>query len=227
VEEATEDHMGIDGEDQQYPALFDLYDAMQFPVPECRHLGRTDYEPHVGPEKPAVAVDMAADDSPFRRWMSVLKRRHLHRHKDTEAGTPNAPVPPADVSAPMLSSFLHVHVPEPLQQYSSSVSSSLDYVTAMKSASITVAGTSIAGNSDVARLQARIRLGKRSSTFSDVRKSTDSNSGSNAGNLGPILDESAWLRSIQRRKIVEEIISSEESYICDLKVLINVSRSLC
>jgi hypothetical protein len=54
-----------------------------------------------------------------------------------------------------------------------------------------------------------------------VRKSTDSNT----ANLGPIIDESAWLRSVQRRKIVEEIISSEESYIGDLKILINVSSA--
>lgn len=45
---------------------------------------------------------------------------------------------------------------------------------------------------------------------------------SHRGLLGPIMDESAWLRSLQRRKIVEELIASEEGYIADLKVLINV-----
>lgn len=45
---------------------------------------------------------------------------------------------------------------------------------------------------------------------------------SHRGTLGPIIDESAWLRSLQRRKIVEELIVSEEGYIADLKILINV-----
>ena len=45
---------------------------------------------------------------------------------------------------------------------------------------------------------------------------------SNAGSLGPIIDEGAWLRSVQRRKVLEELIASEESYIGDMKVLVNV-----
>lgn len=44
---------------------------------------------------------------------------------------------------------------------------------------------------------------------------------SNAGSLGPIIDEGAWLRSVQRRKVLEELIASEESYIGDMKVLVN------
>lgn len=65
------------------------------------------------------------------------------------------------------------------------------------------------------------RFGNRSSN-TDARRSIDSN----RGGLGPVLDESAWLRSLQRRKVVEELIASEESYIADLKVLINVRESV-
>lgn len=42
------------------------------------------------------------------------------------------------------------------------------------------------------------------------------------GTLGRIVDESAWLRSLQRRKIVEELIVSEAGYIDDSKILIHV-----
>lgn len=42
------------------------------------------------------------------------------------------------------------------------------------------------------------------------------------GTLGPTVDESAWLRSLQRRKIVEELVVSEAGYIADLKILIYV-----
>jgi hypothetical protein len=88
----------------------------------------------------------------------------------------------------------------------------------MKSATMTNASTSIAPRSEHG-IQGRGRIGNRSSHYSDIRRSLDSH----PGPLGPIVDESAWLRSLQRRKIVEELIASEESYIADLKVLINVS----
>jgi hypothetical protein len=45
---------------------------------------------------------------------------------------------------------------------------------------------------------------------------------SHRGTLGPILDESAWLRPLQRRNIDEELVASEEGYIADVEILINV-----
>lgn len=39
-----------------------------------------------------------------------------------------------------------------------------------------------------------------------------------------VVDEAAWDRARQRRSILEELITSEESYVADLKVLVNVSR---
>ncbi len=38
----------------------------------------------------------------------------------------------------------------------------------------------------------------------------------------PLFDEGVWKRATQRRRILEELISSEESYIADMKILINV-----
>lgn len=52
------------------------------------------------------------------------------------------------------------------------------------------------------------------------RASMDSNHGS-----AQIIDEAAWGRAVQRRQTLEELVSSEESYIADLKVLINVGSS--
>lgn len=37
-----------------------------------------------------------------------------------------------------------------------------------------------------------------------------------------LMDEAAWDRARQRRRTLEEIVSSEESYVADLKVLVNV-----
>lgn len=60
----------------------------------------------------------------------------------------------------------------------------------------------------------------RGSGFRSSRGSSESNSGSIFPRTA--LDEAAHLRSIQRRKILEELITSEESYLGDLKVLTNV-----
>lgn len=54
-------------------------------------------------------------------------------------------------------------------------------------------------------------------SHSGNRTSTDSGHGSTY-----LIDEAAWARGIQRRRTLEELVSSEESYISDLKVLVNV-----
>lgn len=208
------DLMDIDSDesdDNGNSEIFDLYEAIHVPVPERGRPHSVDNEPHAQAEELSAAAEVIPPA--FRRWMSTLRKRHVQRRKETAPGTPSGD----DIDASKLSSPLQA--PQSLRRYSDSGSSSMGCVTAVRSASITLAGSSIAPHSERTHLQARVRLGKRSSNFSDVRKSTDSN----PGPLGPIIDESAWLRSLQRRKIVEEIISSEESYIGDLKVLINVS----
>src|SRR5438552_987397 len=110
----------------------------------------------------------------------------------------------------MLSSLRSI--PESLRRKSESISSSLELVTAVKSASITVASVSIAHCSDGGGYQSKLRVENRGSSYSEARRSTDSN----VASLGPVMDESAWLRSVQRHKIIEELISSEESYTRDL-----------
>lgn len=209
--------MVVDSNTDDDTEFFDLYNAIHIPLPEGRFSDNTGSESHEDVDPPAVAVVVNAQ--PFRRWMSTLRRRHIHRRKDhiseavhlsddtTEGG-------PTMLLAPAMS--------ESVRRMSVSISSSMGCVTAIKSASMTVASTSIAPRSDAGGFHGPARLGNRSSHYSEVRRSTDSH----GGGLGPIIDESAWLRSLQRRKVVEELISSEESYIADLKVLINVSMSL-
>ena len=210
--------MDVDGDERDNTDLFDLYDAIHVPLPEGRGSDNTNNEPYGQAEELPEVIEAVTPG--FRRWMSTLRKRHVHRRKDTATELPGMSIDAVDLDASIVRSL--VQVTESIRRRSTSMSSSIGYVTAMKTASVTVASASIAPRSEGASLQARVRLGKRSSNFSDVRKSTDSN----AAALGPVLDESAWLRSMQRRKIVEEIISSEEGYIGDLKVLINVSFSI-
>jgi hypothetical protein len=199
---------------------FDLFEAIHIPIPEGRWSDNTGSESCEEPREAPVAI--ADSLQPFRRWMSILRRRHMYRRKDSLSEVPALAVEmfEGDINFPNLQ-LPFVPLSETSRRMSASMSSSLGCVTAVKSASITVASVSIAPRSDAGNFHSKVRLGNRSSHYSEARQSTDSHRA-----LGPILDESAWLRSAQRRRIVEELISSEESYIADLKVLINV-RLLC
>ena len=200
--------------------LFDLYEAMQVPLPEGHFSDNTANEPYVedeaeeGQELPSEI----ANQQPFRRWLSTLRRRHLQRRNDR---APEALRLSLDIENRAKDALLRPPPMQiPLRRHSESVSSSMGGVLTMKSASMTAASASIAPRSE-SGFQGRARIGNRSSHYSDVRRSLDSH----PGPLGPVIDETAWLRSLQRRKIVEELIASEEGYISDLKVLINVSWS--
>jgi hypothetical protein len=195
---------------------FNLYEAIHVPIPEGRWSDNTSSEPYEVAH--AVPVAVAESPQPFRRWMSTLRRRHMHRHRDPIPEVPALAIQMVEDEVDSLNlrpSLLLM--PEMARTTSNSMSSSLGCVTAVRSASITVASASIAPRSDNGAFHGIARLGNRSSHYSEARKSTDSHRA-----MGPILDESAWLRSVQRRRIVEELITSEESYIADLKVLINV-----
>jgi hypothetical protein len=220
-EHVSVERMEVDGddEDEDRTKFFNLYDANNIPLPEGRFSNNTSSESHNDkPENTPVVI--ASNQQPFRRWMSTLRRRHVQRRKDNFLDAPRWSVDLIEGEAAMLAPIKIL--PESLRRRSGSFSSSLACVTAMKSASITVASASIAPRSDAGGFQGKARTGHRSSGFSDARRSTDSHTVA----LAPIIDESAWLRSLQRRKIVEELISSEEIYIADLKVLINVGLSL-
>jgi len=81
---------------------------------------------------------------------------------------------------------------------------------------MTIASASIAPPSHRRNLSGVTRREKRSSDFSDTRMSYESNP------FGGPMEEDAWKRAVQRRYILEELVSSEESYISDMKVLYNV-----
>jgi hypothetical protein len=189
--------------------LFNLYEAIHVPLPEGRFTDDDGNEPHEEYEEEPVAITISSQ--PFRRWMSTLKRRHAQRWKENFSDLPRPSFDPTDGSS-VLSRPLG-RLSESARRTSESMTSSMGYVTAMKSASMTTASKSLAPRSEVGK----VRLGNRSGNYSEVRRSLESHREA----LGPVLDENAWLRSLQRRKVVEELISSEESYIADLKVLIN------
>jgi hypothetical protein len=44
--------------------------------------------------------------------------------------------------------------------------------------------------------------------------------------VSPFMDEGTWSRSVRRYRIVEEIVSSEDGYVRDLKTLISVGAGI-
>jgi hypothetical protein len=205
------DHAHLDEAD-----TFGFYEAMHVPLSAGLLSNNTYSESHE--QQNQAPLTMVNQPRPFRRWLSTLRRRHIYRRKEYafETSQLSFDADSRDSDVLLLSSCYQGSQ----QRNSESRSSSMGCITVVKSASMTVASTSIAPRSDNG-FRAQGRIANRSSHYSDARRSLDSH----RGPLGPIVDENAWLRSLQRRKIVEELIASEEGYIADLKVLINVCRS--
>lgn len=151
-----------------------------------------------------------ADGKPFHKWMRTLHRRAVHR----------------DIVEPFLdgaqASNHGFRLGRASHHRKSSSGSSSAFVTAMKSASVSLVGTSFLSRSK--RNTARSSRGRsradRSSgaSIAHPRLSTDSTWAE-----GPIdVDQAVTERSLQRRRILEELIETEESYIGDVRFLMNV-----
>ena len=155
----------------------------------------------------------AATSSPLsrvRRWISTLRRR---KREAPLATTPRIQrwklddfdSRPASPIKRITSNHKHSH----------SNGSSMGFVTAVKSATATLASVSIA---TVSGRHAKWRRGhQRSSVISgsNPRASIDSQRS--------IMDDAAKQRSRKRRAKLEELIRTEENYVADLKSLLNVS----
>ncbi|KAL1611975.1 hypothetical protein SLS60_000198 [Paraconiothyrium brasiliense] len=204
--------MVVDNNTDDDTEFFDLYEAIHIPLPEGSRSDNTASEAQAEPE---VRDDDIVSPQPFRRWMSTLRRRHIYRRTDQANEVPSVAIEMVEVNPLLFPPILPVT--ERMRRLSDSMSSSLGGVIAMRSASVTVASASIAPRSDTPGFLDKACLAKRGSHYSEARKSTESHGGA----LSTIIDEGAWLRSAQRRKVVEELISTEESYIADLKVLVN------
>lgn len=156
---------------------------------------------------------------PFQRWLNTLQRRRMkqHSHVRDKIGHSTAPATSNAIASPSRSvSIRHHRKPE-------SWTSSIDFVTAVKSASVTVASFSIGTLSRSNTRKSGRSRNWRGSGGSDLRKSIDSV----APSLSSILDEAAQQRSIKRREKLEELIRTEESYVSDLKALSNVRYRTC
>ena len=102
----------------------------------------------------------------------------------------------------------------------SSSGSSFGFVTAVKSASISLASFSVAPGSGRTGVSSRHQRADRSSKASNVGRLSEDGT---FMARGLVMDQAALNRLLQRRRVLEEIISTEEVYLADVKFLMNVS----
>lgn len=157
-----------------------------------------------------------ANDVPFHRWMKTLRRRGARRHTATmeEILFDSSHM---DDFQQSLNKSNHFH------RRLSSSGSSMGFVEAVKTASVSLASGSIFARS---RRNSMRSSRTRTQTDRSSRASTSSNrcSEDSIGLDKPrFLDKAAVERSLQRRRILEELISTEEGYIGDVRFLMNVS----
>lgn len=145
----------------------------------------------------------------FHKWITNLQRRAVQRRK-TMSGDQDYE-----------GELLHPEEEHGTSKHKKSLSdSSLGFVTAVKSASISLASFGVAPRS------------RRTGRSSRYQRTDHGSRASNAGTRlseeisclakGAVIDEAVNARSVQRRQVLEEIIRTEEGYVADIRFLMNV-----
>jgi hypothetical protein len=148
---------------------------------------------------------------PFNKWVKNLQRRATHRRNTVSCDRDGHAWDTIQHSSPARKRRSH-------HEKSSSGSSSA-FVTAVKSASISIASFSIAPRSR--------KTGTSSHHYRTDRSSKTSNAGRHSEDStyvsrGIAMDQAVTNRLLQRRRVLEELITTEESYVADVKFLMNV-----
>lgn len=151
--------------------------------------------------------------TPFHKWMRTLRKRARQRPRSVTWGS-HLQVPSLDGSVAKSRRNHHAK--------SSSASSSYAFVAAVRSASGSLASASAVTRQrrTASRSHTHTRTERSSrASFTAARLSEDSGFGEHPAALDPAAAD----RSLQRRRILEELINTEEGYIRDVRFLMNVS----
>jgi hypothetical protein len=162
---------------------------------------------------PEQSSDQLDEISPFSRWIKTLRKRSMHRSIILQNSGARWTLDDFDL-LPRTPQH-QLGFPSNHRKTPSTVSS-LAFITAVKSASITLASLSI---------HPRSRKSMQTNHWQEHQQPRGSID-SMVANTIPLMDDNTWARSVQRRRIIEEIVTSEESYIRDMKTLINVPRPM-
>ncbi|KAK6842410.1 Dbl homology domain-containing protein [Apiospora arundinis] len=149
---------------------------------------------------------------PFHKWIKTLQRR-AHRPRNRRRGGSSSGS--HEFFPPSLDDSLSNH-----RHRKSSSDSSFGYVTGVRSASISLAGSAMTRSKRNTVRSSRCSRTERSSraSYSRTRFSEESTRCERTISVDPAVTE----RQLQRRRVIEELISTEESYIGDIKFLMNV-----
>lgn len=201
------------------PALIrltlDASDSPESPISDSRPESLSSLEQDYILHEEAIATAPEPPSTQFHKWMNTLRRRAGRRQ---HAVTTDDISPP---STPVIS--LQRDVRKTGHHRQSSSGSSFGFVEAVKTASASLASTSV-----FARSRQNSMRSSRAHTHTD-RSSRASGcshrcSEDSCGLDKPhSLDKATVERSLQRRRILEELISTEEGYIGDVRFLMNVS----
>lgn len=156
-------------------------------------------------------------ERPFNKWVKNLERRATNRRK---TGSCNM-----GVTFPEKVNFESPASQRRSGHKKSSSGSSFGFVTAIKSASISLASFSVAPRSKRTGVSSRHQRADRSTTASNLGRASEDSS---FIARGLVIDQAVTDRLVQRRRILEELISTEEGYMADVKFLMNVwHQPLC
>ncbi|KAF2139956.1 uncharacterized protein K452DRAFT_320046 [Aplosporella prunicola CBS 121167] len=164
----------------------------------------------------SLDVESPEKIAPFRRWVSTLRRRNKQRSKELSSSSRRWTLDGSGDEP--TKKRAHRDAKITAHKKSNSLTSSMGFVTAVKSASITLASTSIAPLTLISTMNSRSKGSNHGSTVSDAKFVAKMNSTGST----QLMDERASERAKHRRRTLEEIITSEEGYIGDMKVLVNV-----
>jgi hypothetical protein len=178
---------------------------------------------YISPEKSPHQPDPESyptQKRPFHKWIKSLHRRASHRPLLLDNHPLELPLPdqkPHDIKDHNITTLNS----RPL----SSSGSSYRFVSAVRSASVSLASVSVANRSR--KIMARSHCLSRTDRSSRVSLAGPRLSEDSIPNDRPILiDAAVTERALQRRRILEELIDTEEGYIGDVRFLINVSLVL-
>ncbi|KAJ2900511.1 Round spore [Zalerion maritima] len=162
---------------------------------------------------------VVSQDKPFHKWMKTLHRRAASRaqnilNEDQQAWCMNFSEEHATRSRFSTPRSSH-------RRGSSSDSSFGGFVSAVKSAGSSLANVSLLTKSRRNTLRSRhtVRTDRSSKASVSAPRRSEESGGPEAPTKE---DEPTMERALQRRKILEELISTEESYIGDIRFLMNV-----
>jgi hypothetical protein len=147
---------------------------------------------------------------PFNKWVRDIQKRAGQRRQTVSC----------DVGASALERELFDSPAQAGAHHKKSSSdSSFGFVTAVKSASVSLASFSVAPRSRRTAVSSRHHRTDRSSKASNAGRVSEDSSYIARG----AIDQDVLNRLLQRRRVIEELINTEEGYVGDVKFLMNVS----